>query len=133
MLTTPPSLHDRLMKAVLLLQVVALFVGTLMPGTARYVLERRVDSALSGPSLPLSSLAHLLLFASVAVVLRRRPFNWSVPRIVVATLVLALLSEGLQHFAIDRHPRLVDVGIDMVGTLLGLVIAGLVAVCFARR
>jgi VanZ family protein len=50
-----------------------------------------------------------------------RPIAWPAARVVLMTLGLALLTEGLQFFAVDRHPRLTDVGIDMTGALLGLV------------
>ena len=34
--------------------------------------------------------------------------------------MLAFATESLQFFAIDRHPRWVDVGIDMAGAGFGL-------------
>lgn len=46
---------------------------------------------------------------------------------LLAALALALLTEGLQFLAIDRHPRLVDVGIDLAG--VGLVLAWVIAQC----
>jgi hypothetical protein len=133
MLTKLRSLHDRLMAALLLLQVGTLFVGTLMPGAVRNGVQKRVDASLWDISLPLSSLAHLAIFAGMAFVLYRRPFQWSFWRILLAALALALVSEGLQHFAVDRHPRWLDVGIDISGTLMGLVFGGLFSLCFARR
>ena len=132
MLTKPRTLHDRLMVVLLFVQLVALFVGTLMPGAVRNGIERGIESSLALPSLPLSPLAHLVLFASMAVVLSRRPFHWDTLRVGFTALALALLSEGLQHFAIDRHPRWLDVGIDVSGALLGLIVGGLVSLCFAR-
>jgi VanZ family protein len=54
-----------------------------------------------------------------------------VARIVLAAL--ALLTEGLQFFAIDRHPRWLDVGIDMAGALAGVGLIKLGVLCFARR
>ncbi|WP_422554918.1 hypothetical protein [Rhodoferax sp.] len=35
-------------------------------------------------------------------------------------MFLALASEALQFFATDRHPRWLDVGIDMAGAVVGL-------------
>lgn len=48
-------------------------------------------------------------------------------------LVLVLLTEGLQFFAIDRHPRLVDVSIALAGAGLGLVVAWVIAQCSGQR
>jgi VanZ family protein len=47
--------------------------------------------------------------------------------VLLAALALALLTEGLQFFAIDRHPRWLDVGIDMGGALLGVALASLLS------
>ena len=46
--------------------------------------------------------------------------NWRVKRVISTALLLALLTECLQFFAIDQQPRWVDVGIDMGGALLGV-------------
>ena len=99
-----------------LLQVSILMVGTQMPGAWRSAAEHGLHAPF-----PLSSLAHLVLFSGIALVLSMRPIARPAGRVVLLTLGLALLSEGLQFFAVDRHPRLMDVGIDMTGALLGLV------------
>ena len=65
----------------------------------------------------------------MAAVAFARPMAWPWQRVLLAALGLALVSEGLQFFAIDRHPRLVDVGIDMAGAMVGL---GLVVLWEAR-
>ncbi|QBY55281.1 hypothetical protein [Cupriavidus oxalaticus] len=93
----------------------ALLVGTQIPGAWRDSIERNLHAPF-----PLSSLAHLVLFAAMAWQLAARPFAWRASRIVLALLGLALLSEGLQVFAISRHPRWLDIGIDLAGVLLGL-------------
>jgi VanZ family protein len=53
-------------------------------------------------------------------------------RLVLAVRPLALLTEGLQFFAIDRHPRLIDVGIDLAGTVLALALVKGRNLCSAR-
>jgi hypothetical protein len=98
------------------LQITMLMVGTQMPGAWRNAAERSVHAPF-----PLSSWAHLALFTGIALVLSMRPIAWPAARVVLMALGLALLTEGLQFFAVDRHPRLIDVGIDMTGALLGLV------------
>jgi len=42
--------------------------------------------------------------------------------LLLVALALALLTEGLQFFAIDRHPGWDDVGIDMAGAAAGLLL-----------
>ena len=118
----------RVARALIGLQLLALLVGTQMPGAWR----SGAVQALHAPSW-VSSLAHLVLFAGMAIVLAVRPLAWPVARIVLAALGLALLTEGLQFFAIDRHPRWIDVGIDMAGALAGMGLVNMADLCFARR
>lgn len=99
-----------------LLQVTLLMVGTQIPDAWRSAAEHSVQAPF-----PLSSLGHLGIFTGISLVLSMRPITWPAARVVLMALGLALLTEGLQFFAVDRHPRLMDVGIDMTGALLGLV------------
>jgi VanZ family protein len=55
-----------------------------------------------------------------------RYLAWPWRRVLLGCLALALLSEGLQFLAQDRHPGLVDVGIDMAGAVFGLLVARVV-------
>ena len=98
--------------AVLLL---ALLVGTQMPDAWRSGVERSLHAPF-----PLSSWAHFGLFAALALVVSLRPLAWPARRLLLCALALALTTEGLQFFAIGRHSRWIDVGIDMAGTLLAL-------------
>ena len=118
----------RVSRALIGLQLLALLVGTQMPEAWR----SGAVQALHAPSW-VSSLAHFVLFAGMAMALAARPLAWSVVRIVLAALGLALLTEGLQLFAIDRHPRWIDVGIDLAGALAGMGLISMGAICFARR
>jgi VanZ family protein len=119
---------SRVARSLLVLQILALLVGTQMPGGWR----SQAEHSLHAPSWT-SSWAHFLLFAGMALVLVVRPLAWSVPRVLLGALMLALLTEGLQFFAIDRHPRLIDVGIDMAGTLLALAFIKGKELCTAHR
>lgn len=110
--------------AVLLL---LLLIGTQMPGFWRQSIERSLHAPLS-----LSSWAHFVVFAGMALVLAMRPLSWPAGRVLLLALVLAILTEGLQFFALDRHPRLRDVGIDMAGTGLGLILAWRASTLSAR-
>lgn len=73
-----------------------------------------------------SSGAHLVLFASMAWVASAH-LAWPMPRILLAAMALALMTEGLQFLAIDRHPRWRDVGIDLAGAGLGLAVVWVAA------
>lgn len=105
----------RLAWSLLALHVLVLLVGTQMPNAWRNGVEHSFQAPFG-----LSSWAHFVVFTGMALVLLMRPLSWSARRVVLTALALALLTEGLQFFAIDRHPRWVDVGIDMAGTLLAL-------------
>jgi len=102
------------------MHIVALFVGTQMPNVWR----NGVEQSLHAPS-SLSSWAHFAVFCSMSLLLLMRPLACSARRVMLLALALAMLTEALQFFAVDRHPRLRDVGIDMAGTLLALVIMAL--------
>ncbi len=93
-----------------------LFVGTLMPGDWRDSIEGRLFPSY----FPFSSLAHFALFALMTGFLRMPPLAWSVGRVMVIVLLLAVSSEVLQHFALGRHPSLRDVVIDLVGAGVGI-------------
>ena len=109
-------------RRLLTVQVLLLFLGTQMPGSWR----AGAVASLHAPS-SISSWAHFVLFAGMAYVAFSRPLVWPWVHVVVRGLGLALLSEGLQYFAIDRHPRWLDVGIDMGGALAGMLLVMLVA------
>ena len=101
--------------------ILLLLVGTQMPGAWR-------DEAFRVTQLPwqLTEVAHFVLFVCLASVARVPPMGQSVARVLAGAIVLALLTEGLQHFASHRNPSLFDVGIDIGGAGLGLLLAGLV-------
>ena len=122
------NMEPRVSWVLLALLVLALLIGTLVPDAWR----SNVQESLHAPSW-LSSLAHFLLFAGMALLLAARPLAWPAARIVLVLLGLALLSEGLQFLTADRHPRWLDVGIDMAGVLVGLGLISGVVVCRVRR
>ncbi|MBP6719878.1 MAG: VanZ family protein [Rhodoferax sp.] len=95
-----------------------LVLGTQMPGEWR-------DEAFRVTHLPwqLTKVAHFVLFACLACVAHLPPLAWSRVRVLVAALALALLTEGLQHFAVHRDPSWFDVGTDMAGAALGVMLA----------
>ena len=103
--------------ALLALLITALVVGTQMPNSWR----NGIVHSLHAPSA-LSSWAHFAVFACMALLLSIRPLNWPISKTLLLAFALACATEGLQFFAIDRHPRLIDVAIDMAGALTGLLL-----------
>jgi hypothetical protein len=112
---------NRLAWRLLLLQVLLLLVGTQMPGVWRASIEHSLHSPWG-----LSSWAHLFLFAGMAWI-TAGALAWPWHRLILLALGLALLTEGMQFFALDRHPRWLDVGIDLAGAGLGMLVARLSA------
>ena len=110
------------------LQLLALLIGTQMPGAWR----AEGVQLLHAPSY-ISSLAHFVLFAGMAMVVAMRPMSWPVVRILAAALALALLTEAFQFFATDRHPRVLDIGIDLAGTVAGLALGKLISAFAVAR
>lgn len=108
-------MKQRIAWMLLGLQLLSLLVGTQMPGAWR----SDAVQTLHAPSW-VSSFSHFALFAGMAMLLAVRPFSWPVARIVLSAFALALLTESLQFLAIDRHPRLLDVAIDMAGTFFAM-------------
>lgn len=121
-------MSHHLSRALIGLQLLALLVGTQMPNAWR----NGAVQALHAPSW-VSSAGHFVLFAGMAMVMAARPLAWPVARTVLVLLALALLTEGLQMFATERHPRWLDVGIDVVGALAGVGLIKLRGLCFVRR
>jgi VanZ family protein len=99
-----------------------LLFGTQMPGAWR-------DEAFRVTHLPwqLTKVAHFVIFAGMAAVAHTQPLCWPVARVALWALVLALLTEGLQHFASNRDPSWLDVAIDLGGTAVGVWLARLKA------
>ena len=113
-------MSPRLAWSLFSLHILALFVGTQMPNAWR----NGVEQTLHAPFL-LSSWAHFVVFGGMSLLLLMRPLAYTARRVILLAMALALLTEALQFLAIDRHPRLVDVGIDMAGTFLAVVIMAL--------
>jgi hypothetical protein len=112
----------RFSRNLLLSLALLLLVGTQMPGAWRAGIEESLHSPWG-----LSSWAHLVVFASMSL-LASRPLAWPWLRVLLAAFALALLTEGLQFFAIDRHPRWIDVGIDLAGAVSGVLLARAIGV-----
>jgi VanZ family protein len=51
------------------------------------------------------------------------PLRTSAARVALGALLLALVTEGLQFFASHRDPSWIDVGIDVAGAAVGVVLA----------
>lgn len=95
--------------------LVLLFLGTLMPGAWKDTATRPFGNGIDLPAL-----AHVAVFAALFSMVPLAGFwkvkFWHAPTLGLA---LALLTEGLQFFAIDRHPNLAGIGQDLLGALIG--------------
>ncbi len=107
----------RLAWSLLSLHMLVLAVGTQMPNAWRQGVEQIIQAPFN-----LSPYAHFVVFGSMALVLSMHPLTWPAGRVLLLALVLALATEAFQFFAIDRHPRWIDVAIDMAGAVLALVL-----------
>jgi len=99
------------------LHLLALLVGTQMPNAWRNGVEHSLNIPFS-----LSSWAHFVVFCGMSLLLLMRPLACTARWVLLLALILALLTEALQYLAVDRHPRLLDVGIDMAGAFLAVAI-----------
>ena len=113
-------MSPRLAWSLFSLHILALFVGTQMPNAWRNGVEQSLHVPFS-----LSSWAHFAVFCGMSLLLMMRPLGYTARRVILLSLGLALMTEALQFLAIDRHPRWRDLGIDMAGTLLAVVIMAL--------
>jgi hypothetical protein len=94
--------------------VLALYVGTLMPGALKSEIEGHMGSAL-----PWSAMAHFVLFAAIAALpVYGRVWGGFAGALLLA-LALAASTELLQLWIPGRHPLLRDGLIDLAGALLG--------------
>lgn len=105
--------------ALFVLVVIAIFVGTLAPGPI-------VGVAQVWIGLPyLQETAHVLLFFALGCAfppLSQRVKAWHV---LLLALFLALTTEGLQHFAVARHPSWDGVAADMAGAAIAVFLGAL--------
>jgi hypothetical protein len=110
-------MSHRFAKRLLYLLVLLLLIGTQMPGAWRSGIEADLHAPLG-----LSSWAHFALFAAMATVALMPPLAWPRHQVGFAALALALITEGMQFLAIDRHPRWLDISIDMAGAMCAMVL-----------
>ena len=100
--------------ALLSLLVLALFVGTLMPGSLKSEIEGHMGSAL-----PWSAMAHFVLFAAMAALPVYGRWWGGFAGALLLALALAASTELLQLWVPGRHPLLRDGLIDLAGALVG--------------
>lgn len=103
-------------KLATMLLVASIFVATLAPAAW-------IQAAVGHLKLPPAAqdMTHVLMFSALAALLLRAWPKLGLWRLLGLTLLLAGLTEALQHFAVGRHPSLEGVASDMAGVLLGLV------------
>lgn len=79
-------------------------------------------------SLNIQKLGHIVAFAMLSIffMASRRKLRISLFQALLAVLSLAFITEALQRHVITRSSSLLDVGIDSIGILIGLVLLYLV-------
>jgi VanZ family protein len=112
------NISRKIATGLLAVLAVLLLLGTQMPGALR-------NEAFRVMHLPwqMNKVAHFVLFASMAYLARVPPLRYSLARVLLGALALALLTEGLQFYATNRDPSWRDVGVDMAGAAVGLLVA----------
>ena len=98
--------------------VAAVVVGKLMPGAWKGFFMAPWEAPGE-----VSIAAHVLLFAAAAVAMHRGYQGARWWQVLGLALILTAATESLQHFAIQRHPSLLGVALDMSGACLGLGLA----------
>jgi hypothetical protein len=116
-------------RTLLVALVLVLFFGTLMPGHWKEAGTRPFASVLD-----LAAASHVVLFALISFLVPRAQF-WAVRPWHVFALgaALALATEGLQFFAVDRHPNLAGLCWDLIGTVIGWSVGRMVAASRLQR
>ena len=116
--------------------IVLTVVGILLPESVSnqqvLPLYRRLASALSfGNTEPLEVIfktGHFLFFFGVTLclLLGRSTLRLSSTMIIGFMMVFAIATEGLQLFLFNRSTRLFDLGVDIAGVMLALIVASII-------
>lgn len=110
----------------LALAALPVVVSLMLPGEWRTAIVEVARTTTAGLPIEPDDLAHALMFAGLAVVLRvARPRDPAAAQIF-GLMAFAGISEVLQLFAVERGPSLLDWSFDAAGILFGFAIASLV-------
>lgn len=102
----------------------ALFLPlTLLRASLPLPVMRALESLAHALHATVPELAHLLIFSWLAWALWTLRPDWRGWRTIAVLVVLAIGSELAQGLTVERHPRVSDVGIDLLAEAVGLVIA----------
>lgn len=121
--------------ALLLVNLLFIWGNSLLPASVSGAISQWVGSllgslleGLGGEGIqgdgPLRKLAHFLEFTSLGLLLGwrwsiSRKNKWILPALLSGASV-AFVDEMLQHLSPGRAPRIMDVGIDTAGAVLGI-------------
>lgn len=133
----------RVCIALMSVNIVFIWSNSLLPGSVSGAISQAVRDLLaglfpggSGDSQTghglIRKLGHCAEFCALGILagwllrmLRRRPlFTYGVPLLIGAAV--ACVDETIQRFVPDRGPSILDVGIDTLGTALGICIISLI-------
>ncbi len=97
--------------------LVAFLVGGLIPGTLRAAIEQRMNLPFAVPPV-----AHFLLSAVMAAGLRWCRPRWHTATVLLVVLAIGGLAEVAQSWVPGRQPSWGDMGLDLAGALVGLLL-----------
>ncbi|EPC04161.1 hypothetical protein L861_02290 [Litchfieldella anticariensis FP35 = DSM 16096] len=99
------------------LSLLAFLIGGLMPSPVRAAIEQRMNLPFSVPPV-----AHLVLCAVMTATLRWWLSAWHAGVILMIVLLIGGVAEIGQHWIPNRTPDLRDMGLNLAGGLLGLLV-----------
>jgi VanZ family protein len=140
----------RLCTALLICNIVFIWGNSLLPGSVSGAISGWVnelieflfppvdDGSGAGHGL-LRKLAHFTEFCVLGILLVwqlriRKAHGWvcyALP--LLGGFLVACVDETIQRFVPDRGPSFIDVGIDTLGTALGIILITLIYACAAMR
>ncbi|UYG06050.1 VanZ family protein [Halomonas sp. M4R1S46] len=98
--------------------LLAFLVGGLIPGALRAAIEQRLHLPFAVPPV-----AHFLLSGVMAAGLRWCRPAWPLAVVLLVVLAIGGLAEVAQVWVPGRQPSWGDLGLDLAGTVTGLIVA----------
>lgn len=117
-------MNHALSRAGVLLALLVVLAGVLMPGEVRSQLEHWLLASFALPAISegfaWSDLAHVSMFFVLALVLSLARPDLRPAWLIFDLLLLAACTEALQLFVEGRQAGFEDIGLDLLGGLLGI-------------
>lgn len=118
-----PKARVVLWLSALLISAAMFLPSTVLRGLVGAESLASIDSAISAMSLSLASTVHFIAFLWLSLMLWTLRPDWRGWRVVAVLAVLAVAGELMQGLSVERSPRIVDVGVNLLGAGAGLLLA----------